>query len=167
MNTEVLSGVFAGEEDSEKESDEEEVSKSFEGLEFATYSGEASSSRVTMEKLHEATYQSMMEEEYHRQFASPIREANLACPHEYCAMVMAHLSGHIGDQDYMMLVNSGSELNIMTLHQAQELALPIDDSGSSWTLKGISGHTMGLEGICWNVPVVIGGIEFSHNFFVT
>ncbi len=120
-----------------------------------------------MEKLHEATYQSMMEEEYHCQFVSPIREANLARPHEYRAMVMACLSGHIGDQDYMMLVDSGSELNIMTLHQAQELALPIDDSGSSWMLKGISGHTMGLEGICWNVLVVIGGIEFSHNFFVT
>ena len=67
----------------------------------------------------------------------------------------------------MMLVDLGSELNIMTMHQAQELALPIDDLGNSWTLKGISGHTMGLEGICWNVPVKIGGIEFSHNFFVT
>src|SRR5258708_2706024 len=43
-NTEVLSGVFAGEEDSEKELDVEEVSKLFEGLEFATYSGEVSSS---------------------------------------------------------------------------------------------------------------------------
>ncbi len=67
----------------------------------------------------------------------------------------------------MMLVDSGSELNIMTLHQVQELALPIDDSGNSWMLKGISGHMMGLEGICWNIPVQIGGIEFSHNFFVT
>src|SRR5260221_5478318 len=82
-------------------------------------------------------------------------------------MVTAHLNGRIGEQDYTMLVDSGSELNIMTLHQAQELALPIDDSGNSWTLKGISGHTMGLEGICWNVPVRIGGMEFSHNFFVT
>ena len=65
-----------------------------------------------------------------------------------------------------MLVDSGSELNIMTMQQAQELALPIDDSGNSWMLKGISGHTMGLEGICWNVPIKIGGIDFSHNFFV-
>ncbi len=67
----------------------------------------------------------------------------------------------------MMLVDSGSELNIMTLHQVQELALPIDDSRNSWTLKGISGHMMGLEGICWNILVQIGGIDFSHNFFVT
>ena len=82
-------------------------------------------------------------------------------------MVTACLSGKIGEKDYMMLINSGSELNIMTLQQAEELALPIDDSGNSWTLKGISGHTMGLEGICWNIPVQIGGIEFSHNFFVS
>ncbi len=65
-----------------------------------------------------------------------------------------------------MLIDSGSELNIMTMKQAEELALPIDDSGNCWTLKGISGHTMGLEGICWNVPVKIGRIEFPHNFFI-
>ncbi len=47
------------------------------------------------------------------------------------------------------------------------ISLLIDDSGNSWTLKGISSHTMGLEGICWNVPIKIGGIEFSHNFFMT
>ncbi len=109
----------------------------------------------------------MMQEEYEHQFVPLMKEVNLACPHEYHAMVTAHLNGHIGEQDYMMLVNSGSELNIMTLHQAQELALPIDDSGNSWMLKGISGHTMGLEGICWNVPVKIGSIKFSHNFFMT
>src|SRR5258707_15724515 len=77
------------------------------------------------------------------------------------------LSGKIGEIGYTMLVDSGSELNIMTWQQAQELALLIGDSGSSWTLKGISGHTMSLEGICWSVPVKIGGIEFSHNFFIT
>src|SRR5260370_19495588 len=109
----------------------------------------------------------MMQEEYEHQFLPPMKEVNLACLHEYCAMVTAHLNGCIGEQDYMMLVDSGSELNIMMLHQVQELALPIDDSRNSWMLKGISGHTMCLEGICWNIPVKIGGIEFLHNFFVT
>src|SRR5260370_26357102 len=104
----------------------------------------------------------MMQEEYECQFVPPMKEVNLACLHEYCAMVTACLNGCIGEQDYMMLVDSGSELNIMMLHQVQELALPIDDSGNSWMLKGISGHTMGLKGICWNVPVKIGRIEFPH-----
>src|SRR5258708_16054782 len=120
-----------------------------------------------MEELHEMSYQSMLEEEYRHQYTFPLKEVNLAQPHEYRAMVTAHLNGQIGEQEYMMLVDSGSELNIMMLHQVQELALPIDDSGNSWTLKGILGHMMGLEGICWNVPVKIGGIEFLHNFFVT
>src|SRR5260370_39902113 len=82
-------------------------------------------------------------------------------------MVTAQVNGVIGEEDYMMLVNVGSELNIMMMHQAQELALLIDDYGNSWTLKGISSHMMGLEGICWNVPIKIGRIEFLHNFVVT
>ena len=135
--------------------------------EFIVNSGEAGLLSASMEELHEMSYQSMLEEEYRCQYAFPLKEVNLARPHEYCAMVTACLNGWIGEQEYMMLVNSSSELNIMMLHQAQELALPIDDSGNSWTLKGISGHMMGLEGICWNVPVKISGIEFLHNFFVT
>src|SRR5260221_5458600 len=141
-----------------------ELSETFK---FAAESGEAWSSHASTEELHELSYQNMMQEDYIRQFIHLIKEVNLVHPHEYRAMVTTRLNGHIGEQDYMMLVNSGSELNIMTMHQAQELALPIDDSGNSWTLKGISGHTMGLEGICWNVPIKIGRIEFSHNFFVT
>src|SRR5258708_23969896 len=136
-------------------------------LGFGVDSGEASLSQASTEELHDLSYQQMMQERYEHQFLPPTKEVNLAHPHEYRAMVTARLNGGIGKQDYMMLVNSGSELNIMTLHQAQELALPIDDSRNSWMLKGISGHMMGLEGICWNIPVQIGGIEFSHNFFVT
>src|SRR5258708_4169228 len=104
---------------------------------------------------------------YEQQFTNLIPEVNIAQPHEYCAMVTAHLNGKIGNIEYLMLVDSGSELNIMTLRQAQDLALPINDSGNSSTLKGISGHTMSLEGICWSVPIKIRGIEFPHNFFIT
>ena len=129
-------------------------------------SREARSLHASTEELHELSYQNMMQEEYICQFVNLVKEVNLAHTHEYHAMVTAHLNGHIGEQDYMMLVDSGLELNIMMMHQAQELALPIDDSGNSWMLKGISGHMMGLEGICWNVPIKIGRIEFSHNFFV-
>ena len=82
-------------------------------------------------------------------------------------MVTACLSRKVMENGYSMLVDLGSKMNIMTLEQAQELGLPIDDSGITWTLRGISGHTMGLEGVCWNIPIQIGGIEFSHNFFVS
>src|SRR5258708_27224563 len=165
-NIEVLRSAVSEVPDSDDES-EDELSDWSETFEFAVDSGEASSSRASTEELHDLSYQHMMQEEYEHQFLPPTKEVNLARPHEYRAMVTACLNGRIGNQDYMMLVDSGSELNIMTLHQVQELALPIDDSRNSWTLKGISGHMMGLEGICWNILVQIGGIEFSHNFFVT
>ncbi len=147
--------------------EERDAMESGDPVEFLVNSGEARSSNAFTEELYEMTYQTMLQWEYKEQFTHFVPEVNLVQPHEYRAMVTACLNRKIGEHDYMMLVDSGSELNIMTLQQAQELALPIDDSGNSWTLKGISGHTMGLEGICWNIPVRIGGIEFSHNFFVT
>ncbi len=97
-----------------------ELSKTFE---FTVDSGEARSSHASTEELHELSYQNMMQEDYICQFIHPIKEVNLAHPHEYCTMVTTQLNGHIGEQDYMMLVDLGSELNIMTMHQAQELAL--------------------------------------------
>src|SRR5258708_3181687 len=166
VNAEILPNMTGKSQEIVNEEEGESSIESSESFEFAVNSGKANSSHASMEELHELPYQDMMQEEYIHQLTYPIKEVNLACPHEYHTMVMAHLNSCIGKQDYMMLVDSGSEVNMMMMHQAQELALPIDDLGNSWMLKGISGHMMGLEGICWNVPVKIGGIEFSHNFFI-
>src|SRR5258708_3792814 len=132
------------------EEDEEQGIGLSNPAEFTVDSGESDPLGVSTEELYDMGYQRMLQREYEHKLAFPIREVNLAWPHKYRAMVTAHLNGKIGDIDYMMLIDSGSELNIMTLQQAKDLALPIDDSGKSWTLKGISGHMMGLEGICWN-----------------
>ena len=148
--------------DNEEEEDLAETPKAFE---FKVNSGVVSSPQIPKESVHDWDYERTMQKEFEYEYEA--KEVNLARPHKYCAMVMVCLSGKIGDQGYSMLVDLGSKLNIITLEQAQELALPIDDIGNSWMLKGISGHTMGLEGICWNIPAQIGGIEFCHNFFVT
>ncbi|KAF8344295.1 uncharacterized protein EI90DRAFT_3115050 [Cantharellus anzutake] len=66
-----------------------------------------------------------------------------------------------------MLIDTGSELNIMTSEQAYALELPVDPTGAMWTLRGVSGHQVALEGLCRDVPVTIGGIEVTHNFFLT
>src|SRR5260221_9982981 len=166
VNAEILPNTTGKRQEIVNEEEGESSIESSESFEFAVNSGKANSSHASTEELHKMTYQDMMQEEYIHQLTYPIKEVNLACPHEYHTMVMARLNSRIGKQDYMMLVDSGSEVNMMMMHQAQELALPIDDLGNSWMLKGISGHMMGLEGICWNVPVKIGGIEFSHNFFI-
>ena len=63
-----------------------ELSKTFK---FAVDSGEARSSCASTEELHKLSYQNMMQEDYIHQFIHPIKEVNLACPHEYRAMVTA------------------------------------------------------------------------------
>src|SRR5260221_4929856 len=88
--------------------------KSIETFEFIVDSREARSLCASTEELHELSYQNMTQEEYIHQFVFPAKEVNLVCPHEYCAMVTTRLNGCIGKQDYMMLVDSGLELNIMT-----------------------------------------------------
>ena len=117
---------------------EESPSKAQNLPEFTVNSGEVSPTSTSTEDLHEWEYQLRMQDAYEHQFTYPEREANLvARPHKYHTMVTACLNRRIRDVDYTMLVDSGSELNIMTLQQAQELALLIDDSGNSWTLKEI------------------------------
>ena len=63
------------------------------------------------------------------------------------AMVTARITGTIGDKlPVNMLLDTGSELNIMTIGIQEEAGLPIDPSGANWSLKGVSGHTVELVG---------------------
>src|SRR5260221_7302189 len=115
---EVDMGLNSQEQECEDEKKEDELTKLHE---FIVNSGEAGLLSASMEELHEMSYQSMLEEEYRCQYAFPLKEVNLARPHEYCAMVTACLNGWICEQEYIMLVNSRSGLNISMLHQTQEL----------------------------------------------
>ena len=49
----------------------------------------------------------------------------------------------------------------------EDLRLPLDPSGASWSLCGIAGQPVNLIGLCCNVPVEIGGFAFPHNFFIS
>src|SRR5260370_7545782 len=62
---------------------------------------------------------------------------------------------------------TGSKLNIMNSNHASVMELPVDPAGVVWTLQGVSGHQIALEGLCRDVPITIGGIEVTHNFFIT
>ena len=66
-----------------------------------------------------------------------------------------------------MLIDMGSELNIMTSDHASVMELPMDPAGAAWTLQGVSGHQIALEGLCRDIPISIGGVEVNHNFFIT
>src|SRR5258708_16840121 len=66
-----------------------------------------------------------------------------------------------------MLIDMGSELNIMTSNHASVMELLMDPAGAAWTLQGVSGHQIALEGLCRDIPISIGGVEVNHNFFIT
>src|SRR5260221_8584358 len=104
-----------------------------------------------MEELYKMTYQTMLQQEYKEQFTHLVPEVNLAQPHEYWAMVMACLNGKIGEHDYMMLVDSGSELNIMTLLQL----VPPD------TRRGAKGARLGPAARLGPQPL---GVRLTHRY---
>ncbi|KAF8309949.1 uncharacterized protein EI90DRAFT_3131202 [Cantharellus anzutake] len=94
-------------------------------------------------------------------------EYDVDCPPSFLAMVTAKIQGMIFCRPCTMLIDTGSELNIMTSKHARLSELPVDPSGASWSLRGVSRHQIALEGLCREVPVTIGGIEVPHNFFIT
>ena len=86
----------------------------------------------------------------------------------YLVMVTAKISVTInGSKPIEMLLDSRSELNIITQELQEGLGLPMDPSGANWTLRRVSGHPVHLVGVCRNVPVDVGGMGFNHHFFVT
>ena len=95
-------------------------------------------------------------------------EVNLALIPKYLAMVMAKITATIsGRRSVEILLDSSSELNIMAQEIQEDLRLPLDPSGASWSLCGIAGQPVNLVGLCRNVQVEIGGFLFPHNFFIS
>ena len=81
-------------------------------------------------------------------------------------MVMAKIQGSILKCPCMMLIDTGSKLNIMMSDHASVMELPVDPAGAAWTLQGVSSHQIALEGLCRDVLIMIGGVEVAHNFFI-
>jgi len=95
-------------------------------------------------------------------------EVNLALIPKYLVMVTAKITATIsGRCSVEMLLDSGSELNIMAQEIQEDLRLPLDPSGTSWSLRGIARQPVNLIGLCHNVQVEIGGFLFPHNFFIS
>ena len=113
-------------------------------------------------------YWQLLESEHLREFRHPYVGASIMSKHpSFLAMVTAKIQGQICNRPCTMLIDMGSELNIMTSKQAYALELPVDPTGTMWTLQGVSGRQVALEGLCRDVPLTIGGIEVAHNFFIT
>ena len=82
------------------------------------------------------------------------------------AMTTGRFSGAIAGQDVTFMVDSGSELNLISENLHSRTGVPIDLDGARWSLKGINGGAVPLVGCCRDVPVSIGGHRFDHHFFV-
>ena len=120
----------------------------------------------TIDDEAERCYQKLLESEYLREYGIADLDS-IRRPPSYLAMVTAKIQGSILRRPCTMLIDTGSELNIMTSDHASVMELPMDPAGAAWTLRGVSGHQIALEGLCRDVPISIGGVEVNHNFFIT
>jgi hypothetical protein len=82
------------------------------------------------------------------------------------AMTTGRFNGTIAGQDVTFMVDSGSELNLLSEELHSRTGIAIDLDGARWSLKGINGGAVPLVGCCREVPVAIGGHRFDHHFFV-
>jgi Retroviral aspartyl protease len=96
-----------------------------------------------------------------------VKETDFSFRPSFLAMVTARIQGSILDFPSTMLIDNGSELNIMVQLVQSKLELPMDPSGKDWLLRGVSGHQVNLVGLCHNVPLEVGGVPLPHNFFIT
>jgi Retroviral aspartyl protease len=115
--------------------------------------------------LTEEYYRWQLEKEHNQVFN--IRESDYSFHPTFLAMVTAKIQGTIMGQPSTMLIDNGSELNMMVQSTQVKLKLPMDPSGKDWVLRGVSGHQVNLVGLCHNIPIHVGGVPFPHNFFIT
>ncbi|KAF8342269.1 uncharacterized protein EI90DRAFT_3116206 [Cantharellus anzutake] len=91
-------------------------------------------------------YRQLLESEHIREFGHPYLGASTTSKKpSFLAMVTAKIQGQISNHPCNMLIDTSSELNIMTSEQAYALELPVDPTGAMWTLCGVSGHQVTLE----------------------
>ncbi|KAF5327938.1 hypothetical protein D9758_018056 [Tetrapyrgos nigripes] len=72
----------------------------------------------------------------------------------------------IGGKTFMAMIDSGSELNLMSREIPEMLGLPVDYEGTRWSLRGVHGNAEPLKGVVTDAPLMIGKHEFPHHIFV-
>jgi hypothetical protein len=84
----------------------------------------------------------------------------------YYAMACGTFKARIGEEIVNVLVDTGSELNLIYSRVAERAALPNDHDGARWSLKGLGGGPDQLRGCANNVDLDIGGHIFTHHLFL-
>jgi hypothetical protein len=65
------------------------------------------------------------------------------------------------------MIDTGSELNLMSLEFYEKTSLAIDLDGTRWSLKGINGRPVPLGGCVRDAEIKISGRRFDHHVFVS
>lgn len=73
----------------------------------------------------------------------------------------------IGGIDEYAMIDTGSEMNIISTDLAEKLkhSNVYDTNGSKWKIQGVNGAPEGMAGRFNSLSIVIGGKPFDHHFF--
>ncbi|KAL6299709.1 hypothetical protein BKA93DRAFT_829689 [Sparassis latifolia] len=85
----------------------------------------------------------------------------------FFAMACGVVQAKFGTKDVTFLVDSGSELNLVSRRIFDQSGVDIDEDGARWSLRGIYGDPVPLLGCCRDAHIEIHGKRFDHHFFVS
>ncbi|OSX64611.1 hypothetical protein POSPLADRAFT_1053421 [Postia placenta MAD-698-R-SB12] len=80
----------------------------------------------------------------------------------YYAMACGVLEGKFGSEQVTFLINSGSELNLITRRVWEQSGVDMDSDGSRWSLKGINGDPVPLLGDRADEPIKLKILGSTH-----
>ena len=83
------------------------------------------------------------------------------------AMTTGRFGGILAGHNVMFMIDTGSELNLISDNLFRQTNLALDVDGAQWSLKGINCSAVPLVGCCRDVPLTCGGHRFDHHFFVS
>ena len=88
-------------------------------------------------------------------------------PQPLFAMITGRFRGKFAGLDIIFMVDTGSELNLMSQEFYNRTAMAIDLDGTRWSLKGINGRPVPLGGCVRDAEIKISGRCFNHHVFVS
>jgi len=140
--------------------DDEHYFRSLPTADTSTSSGYIES-RIGLE-FNEATES---KEEIMIRYASAVKMH--LTPQPLFAMITGRFRGKFAGLDVIFMVDTGSELNLMSQEFYDRTSLAIDLDGTRWSLKGINGRPVPLGGCVRDAEIKISGRRFDHHVFVS
>ncbi|KAF9800796.1 hypothetical protein IEO21_10296 [Rhodonia placenta] len=77
-------------------------------------------------------------------------------------MACGVLEGKFGSEQETFLIDSGSELNLVTWRVWEQSCVDMDSDGSRWSLKGINGDPVPLLGDRTDEPIKLKILGSTH-----